>query len=212
MLDLLQSHGIPAAPFKGPILAHTAYGSTALREAGDLDLLVRRRDIVAAKRLLAAQGFSPAFPTATEKEAAWLQALTGHREVAYLMRHCEHHMVRRQGRVNVDLHWALALREFWLPVKEREVWGWLTPQKFAGRVVSGFAAEEMLLVLCINGAKDCWQRLDRICDVAQLLASHPDMDWRRVFACAARFGGVRMVCLGLWLAADLLGASFRRRR
>jgi hypothetical protein len=206
LLDLLQSHGIPAAPFKGPILASAAYGSTALREAGDLDLLVRRRDIVAAKRLLAAHGFSPAFPTASEKEAAWLQSLAGRREISYLTQHCEHHMVGRQGLVNVDLHWALALREFWLPVKEREVWGWLTSQKFAGRVVSGFAAEEMLLVLCINGAKDCWERLDRICDVAQLLARHPDMDWRRVFARAARFGGVRMVCLGLRLAADLLGA------
>ena len=189
------------------MLASLAYGSTALREAGDLDVLVRRGDIVRARRLLVQRGFHPVFPTASDVEARYLESLGEREETRYLTGHCEHHLVRPRAMLNVDLHWALALREFWLPVKESEVWSWLKPQVFAGRSVAGFPPEEMLLVLCINGAKDCWERLDRICDVAELLRSHPEMDWRRVFSRAKRFGGMRMVCLGLRLAADLLHAK-----
>lgn len=207
LLDLLQSHGITAAPFKGPMLASSVYGSTALRESGDLDLLLRRRDIVRARRLLMQYGFQPAFPTADETEAAYLRSLTGRREIRYLTSHCEHHLVHPDGPVNVDLHWALALREFSLPLKEADLWSWLKPRQLNGRTVPGFEAEEMLLVLCINGAKDCWERLDRICDVAQLLRGGRDLNWQRVFEAAARVGGVRMVCLGLLLAADLLDAA-----
>ena len=80
------------------------YGNAALREAGDLDLLVRPHDIVATKRLLVQRGFRPIFPTSTPSEAAYLAALTGSREVDYLTTHSEHHLVARQGMVNVDLH------------------------------------------------------------------------------------------------------------
>ncbi|HZK81988.1 MAG TPA: nucleotidyltransferase family protein, partial [Humisphaera sp.] len=40
LLDLFQANRIPAAAFKGPMLAMGAYGNAALREAGDIDLLV----------------------------------------------------------------------------------------------------------------------------------------------------------------------------
>src|SRR6476620_4463178 len=45
-LDRFAKAGISAIPFKGPMLAAAAYGDLSLRQAGDLDLLVRRDDIV----------------------------------------------------------------------------------------------------------------------------------------------------------------------
>jgi hypothetical protein len=65
----------------------------------------------------------------------------------------------------------------------------------------------MLIVLCINGAKDCWARLDRICDIAELVRAAPDLNWPRVFDRAAGIGCLRVVHLGLQLAMDLLGAQ-----
>ena len=40
LLQLFEAQDLPALPFKGPTLAALAYGSVALREFGDLDLLV----------------------------------------------------------------------------------------------------------------------------------------------------------------------------
>ena len=101
----------------------------------------------------------------------------------------------------------MALREFALPLKSRELWNWLRPKRLAGRDVLGFGPEELLLVLCINGGNDCWQRLDRNCDIAELLAGHPEKDWAKIFDRAAAIGCLRMVLLGLRLASDLLGSE-----
>jgi hypothetical protein len=57
LLKLFEGHGIPALPFKGPVLATAAYGSLALRPFRDLDLLVRPADVRAAWGLLLAQGY-----------------------------------------------------------------------------------------------------------------------------------------------------------
>jgi len=206
LLEAFRSHAIGAAPFKGPMLAAVAYGGFARREAGDLDVLVRQRDIAAAKALLESLGHAAVFPTATARESAYLRSLTGRRQAAYLSRHSEHHLVRERGTLNIDLHWALTLREFSLGIRPDELWSWLVPVPLAGRTMYSFAPEELLLVLCINGAKDCWGRLDRVCDVAQLLDRHPSLDWGRVFGRAKRIGALRMVRLGARLAADLLGA------
>jgi len=44
IVDLLQSEGIQAIPYKGPALAVQAYGEIALREFDDLDIILRQRD------------------------------------------------------------------------------------------------------------------------------------------------------------------------
>src|SRR5438876_1110475 len=46
LLELFQTHGITAIPFKGPTLAALAYGDLALRQFNDLDFLVNSRDIL----------------------------------------------------------------------------------------------------------------------------------------------------------------------
>ena len=207
ILSLFAVEGIAAVPFKGLMLASRYYGDIALREAGDLDLLIRRHDIVKARRLLLDMGHRPIFPTASEAEAEFLSRLSGPREREYLLSHCEHHLMDAAGRVNVDLHWAIALREFSLPLDPDGLWSRLETATLAGKPVPTLSAEDMLFVLCINGGKDCWRRLDRVCDVAELLRSRPDLDWPRVLAQARRVGGLRILFLGLRLVNQLLGAT-----
>jgi hypothetical protein len=63
------------------------------------------------------------------------------------------------------------------------------------------------LVHCLVGAKGRWQRLQMVCDVAECLRAHPDMDWSIVNAMARTTGTLRILHLGLLLARDLLGAE-----
>ena len=205
LLDKL-SRQIDVIPFKGPMLAAGAYGDVSLREAGDLDLLVKRQDIVRAADLLASLGHRPIFPTSTPREAALLHSLTGDRRARYLRRHCEHHLVSRQSQINVDLHWAIALREFSLEIDTDAVWRRARTISFQGCPTLAMFPEDELLVLCINGAKDCWSRLDRVCDLAMLLKNTPTLDWDLIVASADQARMRRIVLLGLALASGLLGA------
>lgn len=207
LLSFMGQHGIGAIPFKGVALAARAYGDVALRDAGDIDLLVRRRQIVDAVGLLESAGHRPVFPTSTAAESDYLRNLSGLRRTDYLRSHCEHHLVREEGRVNVDLHWAITLREFCLPLNTDGLWRRATTLSLAGRDVPALCDEDLLLVLCVNGAKDCWERLDRVCDVHELICAAPTLDWEHVIELARRSGAQRMLRLGLALASQLLGAA-----
>src|SRR5260370_21975457 len=60
LLERFASEGIGALVVKGAVLAVRAYGDPAMRSYGDLDLLVRQRDIRRATELMSAADFVPA--------------------------------------------------------------------------------------------------------------------------------------------------------
>src|SRR5713101_2621482 len=62
ILDRFTSQGICALVVKGPVLAVQANGDPAMRSYGDLDLLVRQRDIRRATELMIAAGYQAAVP------------------------------------------------------------------------------------------------------------------------------------------------------
>ena len=70
----------------------------------------------------------------------------------------------------------------------------------AGAEVPGMSPEITLLVLCMHGSKHVSSRLIWICDVAQLLDSSPDLDWKDVTEEAKRSGLWRSLALGVLLA------------
>jgi hypothetical protein len=61
ILDLFNKEGIPAVPFKGPVLAAQLYEDAALREFNDIDILVPRQNTFKALRRLQSLGY-PAIP------------------------------------------------------------------------------------------------------------------------------------------------------
>lgn len=207
LLRLLNAAGIEVIPFKGPVLAMKAYGDIALRQAGDLDLLVHRADMARATALLAAAGLRPFFPTATPEQSKYLESLVLDPSSNYLFSHGEQHLVREDGLVNVDLHWSLTVKDFPLALNVESLWQRLVAMSLAAQPVKTFSPEDTLLVLCINGGKDAWGRLDRVCDVAELVRASPTMDWPAALERATAVGARRMLNLGLTLAKELLGAA-----
>jgi hypothetical protein len=207
LMDQFDQAKIPVIGFKGIVLSAQVYGDLSLRDAGDLDLLVNRHDIVRAADLLVSLGHRPFFPTSTPKETAYLENLTTRRRERYLLSHCEHHLVYDATSLNVDLHWAMSLREFSVSLDVEGIWNRARHERIAGREMLTLSDEDLLVVLCLNGAKDCWERLDRVCDVARLLAKSADtLNWPGVFAHATQAGVARMLRVGLHLASTLLGA------
>lgn len=181
--------GIQAVPFKGPALAAALYGNVALRESRDLDLLVRGEDVGAARRFLLERGYDA--PNGENGARALLPDGDGE--------------LLRDG-VRVELHGTMLQDTFALPI-ETMCWQGLGRASLLGRSVPSLAPEDLLLVLCGHGARNGWERLIWVNDVAALLARHREMDWDEVWRKAERLRGVRKVGLGLFLAGEWLGAG-----
>jgi len=196
LLGGLEKIGIPAIPWKGPVLAASAYGDVALRQFGDLDILVRERDATPAKDLLLSSGYH-----------LFYQASAEHEEAFHSLRQV-YELVRNDGRVIVELHWAITSQTFYFPLDPASLWEHIETVSLEGTAVRNLAPDDLLLVLCVHGAKHHWGKLLWICDIAELLRVYSKrIDWRRLMDRARTLGGVRMLSLGLILAHDLLGAT-----
>ena len=167
LLGLFNEHEIMAIPFKGPVLAVMAYGHLSLRQFGDLDLFVPKRDLPRAAEILLSQGYQA-------KNQLNYEHLNDSLEEKY------HTFTRKDGLVRVDLQWMIADSQFSFQLDHEDWKTQLAPVSLAGSTVQSFSPEVMLLILCVHGSKHRWTRLQWVCDVAELLRAHPRMDWESV--------------------------------
>jgi hypothetical protein len=185
LLNLFKEHDIPAIPFKGPVLAASVYGNLALRQFGDLDILVHERDYPKAKELLLNQGHLMIHDS--EHEANCLQAQLWHTE----------------QQLSVDLHYGIPPKE--LQLVQEALWECLASLSLAGTTIQVFSPEAHLLVLCVDGYKECWHKLSRICDLAAMIGNQ-ELDWERLRELARKLKLERILSLGLLLTSELLEA------
>ena len=185
LYKLFEEHGIPVALFKGPLLAQLAYGEISLRQAGDIDVLISRRDFDRARGLLESLGYEMS------------QRLSPAQLASHLSNHCEIQFMRDEWFTVVDLHWNLAPRSFVFGVKGDEVMSRLQSVSLAGTAVQTFSAEDLVLYLSMHGAKHLWRRLEWIVGLAESLRALPALNWGVLLERAAKAHATRMLALGL---------------
>lgn len=201
LLALFAEHGIRAIPFKGPVLAEAIYGSLHFRQFVDTDILVREADVRQAGQLLLERGYERSVQEARMSEAQ--------QEVYAELTH-QNAFWRRDEAIKevmhvVELQWSFASRYFSSPLDPRHVWARPGRAVLAGTPVPSFGHEELILFLCLHGARHLWRQLQWVCDVAEFVRSCEDFNWPRLFERAQRLGMERILLLGLLLAHDLLG-------
>ena len=187
LLEHFGRHRLRALPFKGPVLAATAYGSIALRPTGDLDILIPEREGDAARRLLVDLGYV----------------------LDYHVSGQEYHFVDHARSITVDLHQRIASKCFPDPPQFETLWSRSRVVSLSGGMVPTLSPEDTAFGLCVHLAKDycTWkERLLQLSDLAELMASEPELPWDRVLHHARTAGGERIVLLALWLTRELLGS------
>ena len=193
ILDLFESEEILAMPYKGPSIAISIYGHLALRQFVDLDILVRRQDVWRCQQLLISMGYQPHFNITQRQLPAFLR-------LGYVQM-----FTRDKGMSVVELHWGIASRFFMFPFDVDRFWGRLVPMNLMGKNVLSPPPEDLLLILCVHGAKDLWERLEWICGIAELIRAH-DINWEMVGQQAKELGAERTLLLGLQLAREFFDA------
>jgi len=200
LLDLFAAHGIAAIPYKGPSLAAAAYGNIALRIFTDLDILVHQQDILTIKSLLRAHGYHWKLHIGHV-----LQARTGrYVRSPYLYHDCFERFDSAGQRFSVEIHWETNPRHVLFPLNPEPLWQNLSQVSLGGRLVPTIPPEELLPLLCNNGAKDEWLWLKTVCDVAEFIRANPVIDWERTRNSARILGRDKILLLGLSLASELL--------
>ncbi len=188
LLKLFKERDISAIPFKGPVLAASVYGNLGLRQSCDLDILVSERDFERAKELLICQGYQPG------KLYGWEQSFVG-----------------ANNRVHVDLHQGIVQQHFSFRLDFERLWQRVEPVSLAGATVVNLSPEDLLVILSVQVAKDCVQKresLKQLCDLAELIRVHQEMDWAQVMEQARTLHSERMLFLGLFLTSFLNGTVF----
>jgi hypothetical protein len=198
LLGLFKAHGIVGIPYKGPVLAAHAYGDVSLRQFVDLDILVAEKDLSRAKDILIAHGYK------------LRTALNAVEESRYLSGDYEYRLVRDDKPSVIGLHWKLAPKYLHFPLDALRVWDHLEWISLVGATVPSLTREDLLLLLCVHGTKDLWERVGWICDIALLIHSHQGMDWGRVVAQATTLRSTRVLLIGVGLAQLLFATTLPR--
>jgi hypothetical protein len=194
VLDAFASAGIEALAFKGPVLDADLRGDPFARDCDDLDLLVRRGEL---DRALAVLG-----------RAGWTEAVDVHpRSRGTLLRTGSEVPLVRPGRTTIDLHWDLVPACLSWRTDPEAIRARARTVDVAGRPVPTLSRGDTLLHLCVHGCRSHWARAIWAEDVALAVAALGPEDAALVLGEARSTGAVRMLAVGLALAADLHGVS-----
>ena len=192
LVDQFRNAGLDTVLVKGPTLALRAYGDTGSRQYGDLDFLVRQKDILRATELMISAGYKPEIAV----ESLSPQKIPG-----------QYPFVRIAAPLLVELHTERTMRYFprGLPIEEFFARRQLV--SVDGHDIPALAIEDELILICIHGAKHLWDRLSLVADVAAFVTRQTSLNWERTFAAARAIGAERMLHTGLLLAGNLLHAA-----
>ena len=202
---LFQEHQIFAIPFKGMTLAMTAYQNLSFRESCDIDLLIGKQDFPLATELLSNLGYEMTGYIAMVKDnpdlgySSFLQSENNQKGYDFY---------NPVNKIAIDLQWSVTVevQSHYFDLNFDRLKQNTTEVSLADYQLPQFAPEVMVLYLCFHGSKHCWQSLKWVCDLAEFIGSHPDLDWQQIEKQARQLKLNTMFHLGLLLAHNFYQA------
>ncbi len=194
ILQHFEKRNLRAVPYKGPVLAETAYGDLALRNFSDLDFLISSADLEAARQALAELDYRPSEAWSPAIERFW-------REKGY-----ERAFDGKAGKYLIELQWAVLPYFYAVDLRNDDLLARSSRALLNGREVPCLSPEDSLLALCLHAAKHLWMRLLWVCDIAESMRAQT-IDYALVVARARELGILRVLGVSFWLVENLLGTN-----
>ena len=189
LVNLLEAAKIPTVVFKGPALSIQAYGDLFTRQFSDIDLIVRTTDFDTARSFLCSHGYTD-------------NGVVSH--ACNLFHH--------ERRTAVDLHRLVPgplgfAGTKWVAMDSESLLERAVYLPFREYRIRTLQTEDLLLALCIHGAKHAWERWIWLFDIAALIARHPLLDWDQLARRSQEYGIAEPVYLSLRLTETVCGRS-----
>lgn len=173
---------VAVIPFKGPLLAIAVYKDISLRQFVDLDLLVDTSDFARATDCLLAQGYK------LGDRFEWAQNFV-HSETGF----------------NIDLHIKVSQDYFPFRFAFKTFWQSCQPVNLGNISIPCLAREDLLIILCIQVAKDIHHQqrcLNKVFDLA-MIVTHQPLNWQTVMERAYDFNCERLIMLAVCVSHQL---------
>ncbi len=191
IINHLRETNLRVIPFKGPVLSFMAYGDIVLRQSGDIDLLVQRERLSNIEAVLEEHGYQRQHPYTVAQEKRFLQV------------DCQHVFYNAAKDMTIDLHWEFAPSYWGIRLNTDELWARAQPTLIEDTWLECLAPEDNVLILALSAAKDLFNRLVRLNDLAGFIQRHPDLAWPVIVNRANATGISRMLEVSLCLIAGL---------
>ena len=195
ILAALQGSGIQALALKGAHLADSVYKNRALRPMGDIDLLIRRRDLERSVSVLGKIGFNPSKKFFIDDE------ISVHRDIPALH--------NREGIV-LEIHWNLMDPDSPVTIMPEELWERAEHKNVDSMDLLVLSPEDLLIHVCIHASLHhrFASGLLHLCDIAEILSNYGTaLDWGKIYSIAKKWNATRSLYLSLLLTKNLLGAG-----
>ena len=167
-------------------------GGLSLRQFNDIDLLVHPDDFDRASCVIKRIGYQ-------------LRRQLSPRQEVYEARRRGQLIYRDDRGLLVELHWRLTFgREPGL-VGFGDLWSRRLGVDLVGGQVYTFCIEDLMLYLMVHGGSHRWPFLLWLCDCAELMRRHPDVNWQSLVRHAREARCERMLSVAVTLLAEVLG-------
>lgn len=203
LTSMLENEGVPVLALKGPSLAMAVYGGLSLRQCLDLDLMIRKEQLVTGVRLMKAWGFQATPTPAMPQIRPYLCRPENPQHVEWAS---EIELLSPDDTFYVDLHWQLG-DPFWRPFSPDVDKFWVRAKRQdlpLGSVLMP-CREDLFLALSAHGTRHRWFYLKWLLDIAELLRNAGTLDWSRIEEMARTCPGASASAnVAVNLARDLL--------
>jgi hypothetical protein len=192
VLQKFQEENIPVIALKGAYLAETLYANKRLRKMVDVDLLVKKNDLLRIEQVLILMGFR----TQDHDRVIGLE----NKHFTYL---------RPKSDIHFEIHWVLFESKHSFQIDMQGLWSRAQPVVLAHIPILALSIEDLLLYLCMHTANHMYtMRSSMFCDIGEVVQRKAmDLDWQAIGARAQQWGALRSVYVILRLAQELLGVA-----
>jgi len=161
---LLNQENIPYLAFKGPTLAQLAYGDITMRQFGDLDILIDKKDIYKLDKVLQDHDYVRFLELSSKQEEIWI---ANAHDMGY---------IHPSKKILLEMHWDFLDIDYPLSIDLKKFWNDSKLISINKTDILTFSNEKLLYYLCIHGSKHLWERIEWIKDI-DLLIRTQEINW-----------------------------------
>ena len=197
LLQLLDEAKIEVVPFKGILLSKDLYQGYTIRQAGDIDILVKPKDVPKVIEILETQGYEKEHPFSKNQQIALAKIS---REKHFRMNYSKKSLV-------IEIHWRVYTQE---SIGEPELdffWDNLKNTTLQNVESKTFRPEVMLMYLCFHAYRHLWRRLFWLWEIDQFIKNKQNLNWNWILENSRKFGSENVIFLSLLVVHDAFGTE-----